>query len=210
MYHGIRSRADLLAMFHGVKTAATCWSSRTAWPPLPDAHVPLDWDTEIGQRWFHVIAAAARAAPSAERQLHLAFADLEIADGGEHHSVLADHEKRRPDGEVLDGLAMSGRARSAGSRDALEGLMVSCCCAPSRGRLAEHEDGTDGGPSNLRCPRPSQETSARPPGAELVAESWCRWTPSPRSRADLQRPRVRQPRPRPAVRQITSSPSAST
>src|SRR5207253_8709134 len=40
---------------------ATCWSSRTAWPPFQTRTVPLDWDTEMATALVSTVTAAAAA-----------------------------------------------------------------------------------------------------------------------------------------------------
>src|SRR2546430_14042270 len=62
MYHGIglggRPARDVS---RGQDRRATCWSSRTAWPPFQTRTVPLDWDTEIATALVSTVIAAAAA-----------------------------------------------------------------------------------------------------------------------------------------------------
>src|SRR2546425_11984182 len=62
MYHGIRlGGRPARDVSRGQDRRATCWSSRTAWPPFQTRPVPLDWDTGIGTTLVSTVIAAAAA-----------------------------------------------------------------------------------------------------------------------------------------------------
>src|SRR2546423_10504403 len=62
MYHGIRlGGRPARDVSRGQDRRATCWSSRTAWPPFQTRTVPLDWDTEIATALVSTVIAAAAA-----------------------------------------------------------------------------------------------------------------------------------------------------